>query len=407
MSGLDRRPIAAGGRRSTHPGRLGLLLSSALLAAAVGGCSAKAGDASAGSQPKASGKVGDTLTVAYASVPQTLDPAKTVQNNSLYQALAYAPLIVRRSDGSLQPGLATSWKYTDAQNTRFELQLRPGVTFSDGSTLTARNVVDHFRYVLAAGGQFAPLFAGDTFTATGPMTVLIRTPKPNPDLPTLLTQDNVVGGVISPTGLTDKAKLGTRTAGAGPYQLDAAQTVAGDHYTFVPNPNYYDKPSVHWRKVVVRSITNPQATLNAMKGGQVDFAVGDSTTVAAAKQAGLTVTSTPLLWTGATLADRDGKQAKPLSDVRVRQALNYATDRRAIATALFRDGGQPTSQLTVPGGYGYDQALDDAYPYDVAKAKQLLAEAGLPDGFSLPIVTAEYQSMSLVAQALGQQWKKV
>ncbi len=396
---------ACGRPATTAPRYTAIVATAAMLLAGMAGCSGEAGDASR--QPKASGKVGDTLTVAYSSVPQTLDPAKTVQNNSLYQALAYQPLIVRRSDGSLRPGLATSWKYVGSHNTQLKLQLRSGVKFSDGSSLTARNVVDHFRYVMKAGGQFAPLFAGDTFTATGPLTVVVKTPKPNPDLPTLLTQDDVVGGVISPTGLKQKSKLGTRTFGAGPYQLDPAQTVAGDHYTYVRNPNYYDKSAVHWKKVVVRAITSPQATLNAMKIGQVDFAVGDVSTLAAAKRAGLTVTMTPLLWIGATLADRDGKLAKPLADLRVRQALNYATDRRAIASALFPNGGRPTSQLTVPGGYGYDKSLDNAYPHDVGKAKELLAQAGYPKGFSLKIVTAEYQSMHLVAQALAQQWKKV
>jgi peptide/nickel transport system substrate-binding protein len=74
---------------------------------------------------------------------------------------------------------------------------------------------------------------------------------------------------------------------------------------------------------------------------------------------------------------------------------------------LFADGGKPTSQLTVPGGYGYDAALGNAYPYDVTKARQLLAAAGYPHGFVLKTVTADYQSMNLVAQALAQQWKKV
>jgi peptide/nickel transport system substrate-binding protein len=277
---------------------------SAAAATLLVACTTGGGNSSPSGQPKPSGKVGGTLTVAYSSVPQTLDPAKTIQNNSLYQALAYEPLIVRRSDGSLAPGLAVSWRYVGSDNTRLELQLRPGVKFADGSALTAQDVVDHFTYVLKAGGQFAPLFAGDTFTATGPLTVVIKAPQPNPDLPTLLTQDDVVGGIISPKGLKDKAKLGTQTFGAGPYKLDAAQTVAGDHYTFVQNPNYYDKPAVHWTKVVVRAITSPQATLNAMKTGQVQFAVGDASTLAAARQAGLTVTMTPLLWTGVTLAER-------------------------------------------------------------------------------------------------------
>jgi peptide/nickel transport system substrate-binding protein len=405
---MPRYNESRGGRASgVEPPRrvMGIAAAGAMLLAALTACSAGGGES--GSDPKPGGRVGGTLTVAYSSVPQTLDPAKTVQNNSLYQALAYQPLIVRRSDGSLQPGLATSWRYIGDDNTRLELQIRPAVKFSDGSALTAQVVVDHFKYVLRSGGQFVPLFAGDTFSATGPLTVVIRTPKPNPDLPALLTQDNVVGGVISPIGLKNTAKLGTQTSGAGPYMLDPAATVAGDHYAFVQNPNYYDKDSVHWKKVVVRAIASPQATLNAMKTGQVDFAVGDASTVAAAKQAGITVNMTPLLWTGVTLADRGGTMAKPLADVRVRQALNYATDRKTIASALFPDGGRPTSQLTVPGGYGYDPELDEAYPHDVGRAKQLLGDAGYPDGFSLPIVTAQYQSMNLVAQALAQQWKQI
>ncbi|WP_186382650.1 ABC transporter substrate-binding protein [Amycolatopsis rhizosphaerae] len=391
LSVPSRRPVAAA--------------TAIALIVALAGCASAGDDRSR--QPKPSGRVGETLTIAYASVPQTLDPAKAVQNNSLYQALAYEPLIVRRSDGGLAPGLATSWKYDGNDNTRLELRLRDGVTFSDGSPLTAQGVVDHFGYVVKQGGQFAPMFADATFSASGPLTVVITTAKPNPDLPTLLTQDDVVGGVISPAGLRDTAKLGTQTFGAGPYQLDPAQTVAGDHYTFVQNPNYYDKAAVHWKRVVVRAITNPEATLNAMKTGQADFAVGDASTVSAARQAGLTVTSTPLLWTGVTLADRGGTMAKPLADVRVRQALNYATDRQAIASALFPDGGRATSQLTVPGGYGYDSALDNAYPYQPDKAKDLLAQAGYPNGFPLPIVTADYQSMNLVAQALAQQWQKI
>jgi peptide/nickel transport system substrate-binding protein len=363
-------------RAATSIGRRGVVVTLAMIAIVSAACTSKnnntGGEAS--SQPKPSGKVGNLLTVAYSSEPQTLDPAKTVQNNSLYQALAYEPLIVRKSDGSLAPGLATSWKYVGDNNTQLELQLRAGVKYSDGSVLTAQNVVDHFKYVVKAGGQYAPIFADDTFTASGPLTFVIKAAKPNPDLPTLLTQDNVVGGVISPTGLQNKAKLGTETFGAGPYMLDKAATVTGDHYTFVPNPNYYDKPSVHWKKVVVRAITSPQSTLNALKTGQVQFAVGDATTLSAARQAGLTITSTPLLWTGLTLADRGGKVSKPLADVRVRQALNYATDRATIATALYPDGGRPTAQLTVPGGYGYDADLQKLYDA-AAKASGTAKEA--------------------------------
>jgi peptide/nickel transport system substrate-binding protein len=348
-----------------------------------------------------------TLTVVSVIAPQTLDPAKTAQNNAWLEQLAYEPLIVRRSDGTLRPGLAESWHYEGDDNTTFVLTLREGVRFSDGSELTAQTVVDHLTYVVEAGGQMAPFLAGNTFTAVDDRTVRITAPAPNPDFPVILTQDYIIGGVIGPAGLADPSILGTTTVGAGPYMLDPAQTVAGDHYTYVPNPHYYDPSAVHWDTVVIRIITNPQSVLNALRTGQADVAVGDPATVTAAEQAGLTVASALFLWSGVVLADRDGTMVPALADVRVRQALNYATDRQAIADALFAGIGSPAHQVTVPDGYGYNESLANAYPYDVDAARELLAQAGYPDGFSLAIVTPQYQQLNLIAQALAQQWAQI
>lgn len=393
-----------------RPGGLTAVALATATSLALAACgSAATGSAQAGSaQAGGGGKIGDVLTVGFGiQGPATLDPAKAPQNYAWFEELAYEPLIAQRSDGSLAPGLATSWSYVGTGNTDFVLHLRPGVKFSDGGSLTAQGIVDDLRYVTAAAGQMSPFFAGDTFTATGPLTVTIKAAQPNPDFPEILTQDDVVGDVISEKGLHSPSLLGTHTFGAGPYMLDPSQTVAGDHYTYVPNPDYYDKPAVSWKKVVIKVITDPQSMLNALKTGQVDVANGDPTTIGAARQAGLTVASTPDLWMGVTLADRGGAMVKPLADVRVRQALNYATDRAAISAALFPGTGAPTSQLIVPGGYGYVSALTGAYPYDMSKAKQLLAAAGYPHGFTLKTVTGEYGGMNLVAQALAQQWQKV
>jgi peptide/nickel transport system substrate-binding protein len=408
MGSFYRTAVPRGGRRrGTGRGSLALAGGVVMAAAAVA-LAACGGQATSSAHTATAGSPGDVLTVGFAlQAPQTLDPGKTAQNYEWLEQLAYEPLIVRRSDGTLTPGLATSWSYTGTGNTTFVLHLRPGVKFSDGSALTAQGVADDLRYVMRSGGQMSPFFTGDTFTATGPLTVTVQTPQPNPDLPLLLTQDYVVGDMISPGGLRTPALLGTRTFGAGPYRLDPSQTVTGDHYTYVPNLNYYDKAAVHWKKVIVRIITDPQSMLNALKTGQAQVGNGDATTMAAAQQSGLTIASAPLLWTGVTLADRGGSLARPLADVRVRQALNYATDRSAIVHALFPGTGTPTSELTVPGGYGYDSALANAYPYDPGKAMQLLAAAGYPHGFTLKIVTGEYGEMNLVTEALAQQWKKV
>jgi ABC-type transport system substrate-binding protein len=365
------------------------------------------GTSTPGSQPAASSTAGGTLTVAGELGPTTLNPETTNQALCDHEELAYEPLIVRLENGSLAPGLATSWHYAGPGNTTFVLNLRSGVKFSDGTTMTAQDVVNDFQYLLKAGGQMTPFFAGDSFAVTGPMQVTITAKTPNPEFPFLLTQDYNAGDIISPAGLKDTAALGTRTFGAGPYELDAAETVSGSTYTYTPNPYYYDKQLVHWNKVVIRVMGSAQAILDALKTGEVNLAQGDASTLKAAQQAGLTVTQAPLLWEGVDLADRAGKMVKALASVQVRQALNYATDRTAIVNALFAGFGTPTEQVTVPGGYGYLASLNATYPYDPAKAKQLLAAAGYPHGFTMSMVTADYDEENLLAHALAQEWAQI
>jgi peptide/nickel transport system substrate-binding protein len=377
----------------------------AMVATACGDGGSTAGSAGSG-QPVASGAVGDQLTIALSAPPTTLDPAKARgQLNVFFDELAYEPLIVQASDGSFHPGLATSWHYVGTGNRDFTLELRPNVKFSDGTSLTAAGVVSYLNYLKANSGQESSLFASDTFTASGPLEVAIHASTPNPDFEYNLTQNLLGGDVISAAGLKNPAALGNQTFGAGPYQFAPAQSSSGSSYTFTPNPNYYDKSAVHWKKVVIQIIASPQSTLQALQTGQVDLALGVQSTLAAARKAGLTVTATQTV-TSVVLADRAGSITKPLGDPQVRQALNYATDRASITNALFA-GNKPTDQLSVPGGYAYDGSLDNAYPYDPDKAKQLLAAAGYPNGFAMNLLATDVGGFSLVAQALSQQWRKI
>jgi peptide/nickel transport system substrate-binding protein len=348
---------------------------------------------------------GQTLTIAKGGPPNSLDPAKISQDWQWYANLAYDPLIYRDPTGTLQPRLAESWGYVGAGNKVFELKLRPNVQFSDGSPLTADGVKASIEYYRKAHTGSSPLATVSAIEATGPLTVRLTLSQPNPQLPVIFTQDYGAGNIVSGTALANPAQLATTTAGAGPYLLDASGTVANDHYAYAPNPHYWNKDAVHYSKVVIKVIPNPNTSLAAVKTGQVDVIQGVYSTAEAAKSAGLQLASAPQVFVGLALADRKGTIVPALGDVRVRQALNYAIDRQKIAKALFGDYGTPTEQIVLPGQDGYNDT--PFYTYDPAKAKQLLAQAGYPNGFTLPVVTTSSANIGLTTQAIADELKQI
>ncbi|MBB4913429.1 ABC transporter substrate-binding protein [Streptosporangium saharense] len=351
----------------------------------------------------------ETLTVVASAAPATLDPVKAnVGSDNWFVNLAYDTLLRLGPDGDVQPGLAVRWGYVGKNNTTFELKLREGVKFADGTPLTAQAVAASLDYARKNGLNAATWSSAiESVTATGPLTVRINCSTPHPVLPLLLDQIQLVGSVISPKGLADPSKMGANSFGAGPYVLDSAQSASGDHYTYTPNPNYWDKSRIHWKKVVIKVVTNPSSALDAVKTGQADLTALVANQADTAKSSGLAVINAPIAFAGVNLADRDGTLAKPLADVRVRQALNYAVDRQAITQAIFKEYGQPTTQLSLPGLDGYVPDYDNRYPYDPAKAKKLLAEAGYPDGFTLRAEVQGVNGFDLLPQAVFQQWKQV
>jgi peptide/nickel transport system substrate-binding protein len=108
-----------------------------------------------------------------------------------------------------------------------------------------------------------------------------------------------------------------------------------------------------------------------------------------AKSAGLTVNTVPGEWQGIILQDRAGTITPALGDVKVRQAINYALDRESILKTFYNGYGQVSTQTFNPASDAWVDSLNKEYPYDPEKAKQLLAEAGYPDGFTLPLSYSE------------------
>jgi peptide/nickel transport system substrate-binding protein len=353
-------------------------------------------------------KAGGTLTVATPGPASGFDPAVGSSAQTSYTPWAYDPLIVWEPNGKFKPGLALSWKY-GTQNKSFSLRLRPGVRFSDGSAFNAAALKAWFDYAAAVpgGGSQAYMKGLSSIKVTGPLSLTLNFSSPTPLLPAVLSQVFTVGMPASPKAIKAKT-LAARTTGAGEYELDLAQTVAGDHYTYVPNPYYWNKTAVHWKKVIVKVISNPNTVLQALRTGQAQVAIDQPvSSVAAGKNAGLKAVTPLVLMMSLNLMDRGGKLAPPLADVRVRQALNYAVDRKAIAKVIGAGYGKTIDQMAVPGDDGYDPKLNNAYPYDPKKARQLLAAAGYANGFTFSAVSLPVVGLDVLGQALAGQFAKV
>lgn len=362
------------------------------------------------SAPKA-GPKDDSLTVVALAAPNNLNPAlNTICASCLwFTELAYASLIHAGPNGQLQPDLAKSWEYVGTGNKRFRLHLRTDAKFSDGSPVDAEAVAKSLNYTRKSAGPVSPFIAAITsVTATDASTVDIELSQPNPELATLFSTPFQIGHIINPKNLSKPSALGHQTAGAGPYMLDASQTVSNDHYTYVPNPHYWNKSAVHYKKIAIKVVKNTTAALQVLRTGAADLALGDLNTAPSARSAGLKVYSALVAHTGINVIDRTGAVSKPLGDVRVRQALNYAVDRKTIAESVLHGSGEPVNQIGTPGTSDFVDAAADQYAYDPQKAKQLLAEAGHPNGFTLNMeIFSQNPPTSDVAQAVISDWEKI
>jgi peptide/nickel transport system substrate-binding protein len=355
------------------PVAVGLLVAASVL---LSGC--------AGAAPT---EVDNTLTVGLPSAPLSLDPSKAATGMfTNFVVPAYASLLNRAPDGSIVEGLADEWGYVGDDNTAFEVSLRDGVQFADGTPITAADVVASMQYFAAGSGPNASQIAPLEITAVDDDTVSIKSPTPNPVLADLLLPETLAGAIVSPAGLEDPAKLSEASFGAGPYVYDPEQSVSGDTYVYTPNENYYAPDEIHFESITIRVFPNMNSSIEALRSGQVDFIQGNADAAAAfegddsiKREAGSGY------WAGLFLLDRDGTVVPALADERVRQAINFAVDRAAITTAVYGESAVPIGQPIAAGFDGYSEGLDQTYSYDPDRAKELLAEAGYADGFTLPV----------------------
>lgn len=343
-----------------------------------------------------------TLTLGTIGDTASFDPAQSEVGWVLqFLQPAYDTLIRIDDKGELQPMLATSWNYTDDENKVLELKLRDDVTFSDGSPFDAEAVVASLKRFAAANGPRASALASvASYDAPDATTVVLTLSAPDP---ALVHNFGLVAGMITNPAVAD-GDLAQVPAGTGPYVLDEDASRRGDTYVFTRNEKYYDPEAFPYAEIDLKVLTDPTARLNAVKTGQVDATWGIPPQVNEAKSAGLQVLPSPGDFQGLFLIDRKGQSIPALGDVRVRQAINYAIDGDALLKVAAYGEGTPTTQIFSPGTPAYDDALDDAYPFDPDKARELLAEAGYADGFTISMPSTDAflaDAYPIVKQQLG------
>ncbi len=342
-----------------------------------------------------------TIVLFTAGPNETLDPAMGSNDNSQAQdslMAVYDRLIHFDSTGRMTPGLATSWKFIDKDLSVFELTLRDGVTFHDGTKFDVTAVVANFN----RSKKIADV-AGRTFAATANAIKSVEATKPNMVTITLNKPDGafafglvgLAGMMISPASLAASTGVGTiKPIGAGSFRVESF--TASDVTTLARYEHYWGGTGDRPAHLEVHYVPQAQTRLNAVRSGQANVVLLEPYQIKDAQASGLQIQLNRGLATWTMYPNLAG----PLKDLRVRQALSMAIDREGIAKGLTFGTGVPTCQPFPPGYWAF--VAEAPCVYDPTGARKLLAETGYPNGLKLDFVllnTPEYTAMTEAVQA--------
>lgn len=336
------------------------------LALAAAGCTA---DDAADGQDGSGGAGNQTLKVSFQAFPESWMPG--TEQEGAYLDVPYERLIIRDPDGSLKPQLATEWELTDEALT---LELRPDVTFHDGTPFDADAVQANITAIRDGEGRYAGLVSSvQSIDVVDDLTVRLNLTQPTPSLPTSLTTLGMT--MASPQAIAD-GTLNEQPVGTGPWAYDEEQSVSGRTLVFTSFPDYWDEIDTPFTTIELYAIADPVARVSALQTGELDIAGINLSAMEAAEQAGLGLFQYPAFFYGLELFARgDGDT---LADVNVRQAICSAIDAEAIAKVYPSGSIQPRSQPFEEGQLGYSPDIPED-TYDPDEARRLLEEAGNPD----------------------------
>jgi peptide/nickel transport system substrate-binding protein len=282
-------------------------------------------------------------------------------------------LVLQDANGrTIQPMLATDWQSVDVDRWRF--RLRPDVTFHDGSKMTSADVFFTFqRYLRPMGkaGTASRLATVKDLVIVDPNTIDVITRGPDPVLLKRIAQASILP--MDYFQKVGESEFAQHPVGTGAYRLK--DYVPDDKIVLTANPDHYNlKPMV--QTVIIRNVPLPQARLNGLRTGAIDYTDDMPIEMAANLQEQFNVQTYP---SGLMLVcSFDVTSGGPFADKRVRQAVNYAIDKEALSHFVYKDFFKPLSgQIASPGAFGFNPKLKP-YPFDQSKARGLLIDAGFP-----------------------------
>ena len=379
-----------------------------------------------------------SLTMALAAEPTAADPHyHKMTANDAFSAHVYSSLVGRNANMELIPALATSWKNLD--DLTWEFKLRPGVKFSNGSPFTSQDVLFTICRTLNNETNVSQSYMDTTKRITevrtpDDLTVVIKTAEPLPLMPAEMARNlPIIWSGIVPHGKLQFApktgcgvtgqwptvtdfNTGKMAIGTGPFVLKSY--VKGTGIQLERNDAYWgEKP--HWKTVKMVPVASAGPRLTGLLSGDYDVienpAARDLTRVKESDKFGFVATpSTRLVFLQPDIGRNPSPFVKspddknPLQDLRVRQAMNMAIDRKAIVQRIMDGLATPAYQYMPDGMFG---ALAKApeIKYDPVAAKKLLADAGYPNGFELTLSSTNdrYVNDSQVAQAVAQYLTRI
>ncbi len=363
-----------------------------------------------------------TLTIGVRGGPESIDPHYSALGTHAEVSKHIFDTLVR-ADENLQivPGLATSWK--PIGDTTWEFKLRENVKFHDGSDFGAEDV----KFSIAR----PPVVTGPTSTAVyvrrvknveiiNNHTIHIHTDGPAPALPYDFVRLFVVSAKAAkdystPATAAEGFNSGKAAIGTGPFKY-VSWAPKGD-VVLDRFDAYWGGPAA-WQKVIRKEMPNDAARLAALKAGQVDLVtdvssadykqlakdksvdtfIGDSIYIM-----NLVLDQRPDVMPGVRAKDGSPLKTSPLTDLRVREAINYAIDRKTMVEIVLEGLGKPANQGMPAGFFGYSKAVPDPV-YDPKKARALLKDAGYPDGFQIDLycTSDRLPGDAAICQGLGQ-----